>query len=90
MGLPTVVGQALPIVNQTWSVFRSPPSPVPVLNQTEALPAVVGLSSSEGESSSSGGRGSVFGSPPLPVPVLLPPMAQDVPPALVNPLAVSG
>jgi hypothetical protein len=90
VGLPAVVGQAPPVVNQTWSVFHSPPSPVPVLNQTEALPAVVGLSSSEGESSSSGGCGSVFGSPPLPVPVLLPPVALDVPPALVKPLAVSG
>jgi hypothetical protein len=57
--------------------------PVPVLNQTEALPAVVGLSSSEGESSSFDGRGSVFGSPPLLVSVAL-----DVPPAPVKPLAV--
>jgi hypothetical protein len=60
------------------------------LNQTEALSAVVGLSSSEGESSSSSVRGSVFGSPPLLVPVLLPPVALDVPPAPVKPLAVSG
>jgi hypothetical protein len=90
VGLPAVVSQALPIVNQTWFVFCSPPSPVPVLNQTEALLAVVGLSSSEGESSSSDGRGSVFGSPPLLVSVLLPPVALDVPPAPVKPLAVSG
>jgi hypothetical protein len=90
VGLSAVAGQALPVMNQTWFVFRSPPSPVPVLNQTEALPAAVGLSSSEGESSSSGGCGSVFGSPPMPVPVLLPPVALDVPPALVKPLTVSG
>jgi len=61
VGLPAVVGQALPVVNQTWVFFRSPPLPAPVLNQTEALLAVVGLSSSEGEPSFSGGRGSERG-----------------------------
>jgi hypothetical protein len=65
--------------------------PILVLNQMEALPAVVGLSSSEDESSSSDGLGSVFNSLPLPVPVLLPPVALDVLPApVVKPLAVSG
>lgn len=61
VGLPAVVGQALPVMNQMWVFFRSPPLPAPILNQTEALPAVVGLSSFEGAPSFSGGRGSERG-----------------------------
>jgi hypothetical protein len=47
-------------------------------------------SSFESDGCSSGGRGSVFGSTPLPVLILLPPVALDVPPVPVKPLAVSG
>jgi hypothetical protein len=51
----------------------------------------VGLSSSEGESSSFGGCGFVFfGFPPFSFTVLLPLVALDVPLALVKPLALSG